>query len=245
VRLAAAVLAAVALAGCAGGGNDGTSAPSGDPAELLARAADRLREQASFGFESTYTRTRADEPDEPAQYGEADGALDLAAKRGRMTIDLDLGLAELDDPIPLRWNASELEVEFGGETRRLSRDEARAIGGQLGRVPDEPEALVEVLGQGRDARFGGEEEIDGKQTTRVAFTSPTRGASAEAAVGGPIGPRMPAEVWIGDEGLLRRLSYTLRFPATKALPARTVTSVYDLDDFGEPVSGLEFESQAG
>jgi hypothetical protein len=171
-------LAALALAGCAGGEDEAAAPQSDDPAVLLAQAADRLREQATFSYTATYTRTRSDQPNDPLQYGETEGALDHAAKRGRMTLQFDLGLPELDDPITLRWNTAELEAEFGGHVRRMAR-------------------------------------------------------------------RMLAEAWIDADGLPRRLSYTLRFPAIKALPARTVVGVYDLADFGEPVSGLEFKKQAG
>ena len=84
-----------------------------------------LREQASFAFTSTYTRTRATHPDDPSQYGKAEGAIDHAAERGRVTVELDLGLPELGDPITLRWDADELEAELGGDARRMARDRAR------------------------------------------------------------------------------------------------------------------------
>jgi hypothetical protein len=242
-------LAALALAGCAGGEDEAAAPQSDDPAVLLARAADRLREQATFSYTATYTRTRSDQPNDPLRYGETEGALDHAAKRGRMTLQFDLGLPELDDPITLRWNTAELEAELGGHVRRMARGQARRTGGLIGRAPDEPEALDELLEGGREARVVGEDEIDGEQTTHIAFNAPTTvGVPAEVAVGageGLLSERMPAEAWIDADGLARRLSYTLRFPATKAFPARTVVGVYDLADFGEPVSGLEFKEQAG
>ena len=54
-RSAAAALAALALAGCAG--DEQEAAPAVPLAELLAQAADRLREQATFTVESDTVRT--------------------------------------------------------------------------------------------------------------------------------------------------------------------------------------------
>ena len=91
-QLAAAALVAVALAGCAGG--DEEAEPAGSPEELLAQAADRLREQATFSFESTSVRTRADRPDDEETFMDAAGAVDLEQGRGRATVELDLGLPD-------------------------------------------------------------------------------------------------------------------------------------------------------
>ena len=138
----AALAAALALAGCSGSGED--AAPRGSPGELLAGAADRLREESTFSFESEHVRTRADRPGEPETYAEVDGAIDLNRGRGRATVELDLGLPSaesepgLDDPIALRWNRSTLEAEIGGAARRVSRSDARESGGLIGRLPDEP-----------------------------------------------------------------------------------------------------------
>ena len=245
----AALAAALALAGCSGSGED--AAPRGSPGELLAGAADRLREESTFSFESDHVRTRADRPGEPETYAEVDGAIDLNRGRGRATVELDLGLPSaesepgLDDPIALRWNRSTLEAEIGGAARRLSRSQARASGGLIGRPPDAPEALATLLELGprarklEDGRIGF--EVDARKAGRA-------GAPAELAAGaaaGSLGAHLPMEVVIGGDGAPRRISYRIEQEPTPALPARTVVVTYELADLGEPVSGLQFTTQAG
>jgi hypothetical protein len=225
-RRVAAALAALALAGCAGEGEE--AAPSESPAELLAQAADRLREQATFTVDSTAVRTRADRPDEHETIAELRGAVELGSGRGRATVELNLGLPEsgdepgLDDPIELRWDRSAFEAEIGGERSRLSRGEARENGGAIGRIPDELEGLVELLERGTNVRALDDDHL--------AFTVP--GADT-------------AEAWLDDEGRPEKIVTRLEQKATAALPARTVEVTYELADFGESVSGLEFRSQAG
>lgn len=245
----AALAAALALAGCAGG--DEKAAPEGSPTELLARAADRLREESTFSFESEHVRTRADRPGEPETYAEVDGAIDLARGRGRATVDLDLGLPStesepgLDDPIALRWDRATLEAEIGGEARRLARAQARENGGLIGRLPDEPETLPMLLELGTRARKLGDGRIGFEVDARKAgrFGAPAELAAAAAA--GNLGARLPMEVVVGGDGAPRRISYRIEQEPTPALPARTIVVTYKLADLGEPVSGLQFTSQAG
>ena len=240
-QLAAAALVAVALAGCAGG--DEEAEPAGSPEELLARAADRLREQATFSFESTSVRTRADRPDDEETFMDAAGAVDLEQGRGRATVELDLGLPtgsepSLDDPVTLRWNRSRFEAEIGGEARRLMRDDARQNGGLIGRYPDEPEALVELLELAEDVRELGDDHF--------GFTVDARAASqAGAPVAGPVETTLPMEVWISDDGLPFRVAYRIEQEPTPALPARTIEVTYELANVGEPASELELGPQAG
>jgi hypothetical protein len=240
--LAAAALAAVVLAGCAGGEEE--ASPDASPTELLAQAADRLREQATFTFESTFVRTRADRPNDEETFMEGAGGVDLEQARGRATVELDLGLPDsgsgpgLDDPVTLRWNPSRFEAEIGGEARQMTRGDARENGGLIGRYPDEPEALVELLELGTDARELGDDH--------VGFTVDARAASrAGAPATGPVDTTLPMEVWVGDDGEPRRIAYRIEQAPTAALPARTIVVTYELADLGNPVSGLEFTSQAG
>jgi hypothetical protein len=247
--LAAAALAAAALAGCAG--DDRDAAPEASATELLAQAADRLREQATFSFESRSVRTRADRPDDPETYAEVDGALDLERGRGRATLVLDLGLPDsgsqpgLDDPIKLRWDRRTLEAEIDGEARRLPREQARETGGLIGRLPDEPEALVELLELAMNARLLDAGTVAFVVDARRAGRAGVPAEVAPAAAEGRLGAELPFEAEIGDDGLPRRISYRIEQEPTAALPARTIEVTYDLADVGEPVSGLEFTSQAG
>ena len=249
-RCVAALLVALALAGCAGGDEE-EAAPEGSPTELLAQAADRLREQATFSFESEHVRTRADRPGDPETYVEVDGAIDLARGRGRATVLLDLGLPSgglepgLDDPIALRWDRSTFEAEIGGEARRLPRAEARESGGLIGRLPDEPEALVTLLNLGTKARKLGAGRIGFEVDARRAGRSGAPAELADAAAAGSLGAHLPMEVVVDGDGVPRRISYRIEQEPSGVLPARTIVVTYELADLGEPVSGLQFTLQAG
>ena len=263
MRSLAIAAAAIAVVGCSRG--DPEPSPAGSPTELLARAQERLREQATLTFESTYTRTRADRPDDPERYAEGEGALDLAARWGRLTFELDVDLPTsesqpdpLADPITLRWDRSSLEAELGERRSRVDRAEARDDGALLGALPDELEGLIGLLDDGRDERRLDDDEIDDYEVAHVAFTVEAR-AAGRAGVPAELrkafeqalyGPELALDAWIDGGGLPRRLGYTVELEPVRRegkliLPARTVEVVYDLAAFGEPVSGLEFESQAG
>jgi hypothetical protein len=74
-----------------------------------------------------------------------------------MLFELDLGLpsggaSALDEPFELRWDEQRLEAEIDGEPKRMARDEARESGGLVGRLPDEPEAMLSLLEHATDAR---------------------------------------------------------------------------------------------
>ncbi len=120
----------------------------------------------------------------------------------------------------------------------MTRDDARQNGGLIGRYPDEPEALVELLELGTDVRELGDDH--------VGFTVDARAASrAGAPTAGPVDTTLPMEVWVGDDGEPRRIAYRIEQAATAALPARTIVVTYELADLGDPVSGLEFRRRPG
>lgn len=242
MRLLSAATVALAFAGCAGVGDEAASNES--PTELLAQAADDLRAQGSFSFEADYVRVRADRPDDAETFAEIEGAVELDQGRGRATVRLDLGLPSsgsepgLDDPIDLRWSRMSLEAEVGGEAQRLPRVRARRDGGLLGRLPDEPEALAELLALGTDARLLGRRHVGFEVDVRKSGFFP-------GGVEGRFGEALPMEVWLDEDGVPQRILYRIEQEPTAALPARSVTATYELGDIGEPVSGLEFRSQAG
>jgi hypothetical protein len=173
VRLiSAAVLAlGLAVAGCGGGdGEDGGASPS----EILSEAAAVLDAQPTLAFSFEYVRTRAHRPDEPERYGAGEGVLDLAAGRGRLRFQLDLGLpstasSTVEEPFEVRWDERSVEVELHGAPRRLTRERARRSGGLVGRLPDEPEAIIALPAHGRDARLVRSDVLDGAPVDVLAF----------------------------------------------------------------------------
>lgn len=220
-------------------------------------AAVSARERGTLTFTFEYVRTRVDRPDEPERYGWGDGALNLSAGRGRMRFELDLGLpsdteSAIAKPFELRWDREWLEARIDGKSKQMAREDARESAGLVGRLPDEPEAMLALLEHATDARQTGEETLDGNRLAVVEFdvnseTAGKLGAPAEltsAALAGMLDQRLPVEAWIGEDRLARRVVLTIDLEpvssgSKRVLPARTVSVVYDLTAYGEPVTGLE------
>jgi hypothetical protein len=252
VATCAAALVA-ATSGCGSGGQDATSVPE-DPATALERAAERLREESSFRFTLSYTRTRADRPDDAERYAEGEGALDLATGRGRMTFELDLGLPgdespDVEEPFELRWSRERLHVTWQGKSDSSSRSRARESRALMGVLPDEPEALVDLLAKGREARVAGREALAGMEVVRVRFVVDARAAGRAGVppelhrlgAAGGLGATLPMETWIAADGLPRVVAYQVSLKPTRILktrlPSRTIRGEYRLEAFGEPFRG--------
>ena len=185
----------------------------------------------------------------------AEGAVDVVADAGQMRVDFSGLLAgaggtptPLDRPIDLEWTRTTLTARVKGEQRSIGRARARTDGGLLGRMPDEPGALVGLLRAARGVRELGEAEVAGSPGRRYAMTiRGPLGRRISAAAGiGSIGrddavPPPSLQVWIGEDGRPRRLAYVVDFPPFSGgggvrLPRRTVTGTYELDAFGEAIS---------
>ena len=225
-----------------------------DPATALERAGERLREESTFRFTLSYTRTRADQPDDPERYAEGEGALDLGTGRGRMTFELDLGLPggerpEVEQPFELRWSRERLHATWRGKAGSTSRSRARESRALMGVLPDEPEALVDLLAKGRDARVVGGETVAGEEVVRIRFVVDARTAGRAGVppelhrlgAAGGLGTALPMEAWIAADGLPRVVAYEVRLKPTRILktrlPSRTIRGEYRLDAFGEPFRG--------
>ena len=242
----------VALLGGCGGGESG-SAPELSAAAVR-EAPDRVRAEGTFAFEATYVRQVPDKPDET--YLTLTGAVDVRAGSGRMRADLSAlfagvpeSSAPFEEPIELSWTSEQLTAIVEGEPNSTPRARAREDGGLIGRMPDEPAALVELLGRAEEIRRLGDERVDGRPTIRFACFVDSRRAGA---AGVPIelapafaqalyGPRLPLEVWLDADGLPRRIEYLIRLKPVASggkpiLPARAVRGTYDLSDFGADVA---------
>jgi len=249
VRLiaAAALALGLALAGC--GGDDGEDVGA-SPSEILSEAATALDAQSTLAFSFEYVRTRADRSDEHERYGAGKGALDLAAGRGRLRFQLDLGLPStasptVDEPFEVRWDERSVEIGLHGEPRRLTRERARRSDDRApGARPRRTARAERRAGRGS----GGRSRLRGRRRRRGAPRGPAE--LTGAATSGLIGERLEVEAWINEERLTRRILVTIALEPVRSggklvLPARTVRVTYDLGSYGEPVTGLEFESQAG
>lgn len=242
------LLLAFVLAGC---GGEGGSAPALTDAAVREAPARALAE-GTFAFEARYVRQLPGEPNEI--YLKLDGAVDLRAQSGRMAAHLAAlfeGLPEepeFDEPIELTWTATRLTAVLQGKEQSLQRARARDSAGLIGRLPDEPAALLALLGRADEIRRVGDERVDGRRTTRFTCSVDARRAGrtgVPAELAGAFaqalhGPRLPLDVWLDADGLPRRIEYVIRLkPLSGAgrqlLPARVVRGRYDLFDFGAPV----------
>lgn len=241
-----------ALAGCSGLGDSGEALEL--PASAVRDAPGRVRAEGTFAFSATYTREVPGRDDE--RYLTFEGAVDLARASGRLEADLATLLTDpktntpVTAPIELSWTRDELVASFGGKqaAQPRPRAQARLTGGLIGRLPDEPAALVALLGRAEGVRHVGDEEIDDRAVARFACSVDARragsaGVPAEVAAAfaqALYGPELPLEVWLDAEGLPRRIEYVIRLKPLRTggkqiLPARLVRGTYELSEFGSPV----------
>jgi hypothetical protein len=241
-----------ALAGCSGFGDSG-DAPELPPSAVREAPA-VVRGEGTFAFSATYTREVPDKDDE--RYLTFAGAVDVARGSGGLEADLASLLtdpktnAPVFERIELSWTREELRASVEGKRYARPRAQARASGGLIGRLPDEPAALVELLRHAEDVRRVGEDEIDGRAVVRFACSVDARragsaGVPAEVAAAfaqSLYGPKLPLEVWLDADGLPRRLEYVIRLKPLRSggkqiLPERLVRGTYELSAFGSPVGG--------
>ena len=239
-----------ALAGCSGFGNSG-DAPELAPSAVREAPA-RVRAEGTFAFSATYTREVPGKDDE--RYLTFEGAVDVAGASGRLEADLSTLLtyprtnAPVDEPVELSWTREELVASIRGRQDARPRARARANGGLIGRLPDEPAALVELLERAEGIRRVGEEDIDERAVVRFSCSVDSRraGAAGVPAELAPAfaqalyGPELPLEVWLDADGLPRRIEYVIRLKPLRSggkqiLPARLVRGTYELSGFGSPV----------
>ena len=182
------------------------------------------------------------------------GAVDVTRASGRLEADLATLLSDprtnapVTEPIELSWTREELVGSISGKQFVRPRARARASGGLIGRLPDEPAALVDLLRHAEGVRRIGADEIDGQAVVRFACSVDARragsaGVPAEVAAAfaqALYGPELPLEVWLDADGLPRRIEYVIRLKPLRSggkqiLPARLVRGTYDLSEFGSPV----------
>ena len=240
------------LAGCGSFGDSGTT-PDLSPAAVR-EAPDRVRAEGTFAFSATYIRQLPGKADE--KYLTFEGAVDVTRAVGRLEADFSTLLptsprtnAPLTEPIELSWTRDELVAALGGKEQAQPRAHARESGGLIGRLPDEPAALVELLERAEGVQRVGEEEIDERRVVRFSCSVDSRpaGAAGVPAELAPAfaqalyGPKLPLEIWLDADGLPRRIEYVIRLKPWRSggkqiLPARVVRGRYDLTDFGEPIA---------
>jgi hypothetical protein len=120
--------------------------------------------------------------------------------------------------------------------------------GLIGRLPDEPLGVLELLGHAEGMRRVGDERVGDVGTIHFAgYVDPRRAGDGTVPAEFGLGleqllteRRLPLDVWLDADGLPRRIQYVfrlkpLRSEDTPVLPARSILGVYELSDFGDPV----------
>ena len=202
------VLLALALLLTASGcGDDGGGSPDRRLGTAgLSRSLERARDAGRLSMRMVATTTRPGRGTRP-QFS-ADGEVDLGASAGEATLKLEgFGLGDMS----VSWTATKTKVSG----RTVSRAVGRTDGGQLGMLPDEVQALAEVVADAETVR----ETANGAWTFSVAAaTAVRRGIPPQPGAGAT----WNGEAQANADGRLRRVILRLPTPALGAtMPAGT------------------------
>ena len=201
------VLLVLALMLTASGCGDGDSSPDHRLGTTgLSRSLERARDAGRMSLRLVATTTRPGRGTR-GQFS-ADGEVDLGASAGEATLKLEgVGIGDMS----VSWTAMQTKVSG----RTVPRAVGRTDGGQLGMLPDEVQALAEVVADAEAVR----EIANGAWTfTVAAATAVRRGIPPQPDAG---------ETWSGEaqanaDGRLRRVVLRLPTPALGAtIPAGT------------------------
>lgn len=261
VPIVLAVAGALVLGGACGDG-------SKSPREILAAASSETLDAKSSRVSFTAEMAGVAGVEGPLRFG-GEGAVDFDGRRATLSIELpavggmQFGRMEavLIDTVMYQRFPEQIARELGGKPWiKIDLDDVgKLIGVDLGALTqsqsaDPTQALTFLEGASDDVTVVGKEQVRDVPTTHYkasldlakaaehARSDRERKALRQAAElyqGGPI----PAEVWIDEEGRLRRLAYTmdmskLKLPAEIAanVPKGSMSFNMELFDFGVEVN---------
>jgi hypothetical protein len=257
-----ALVLAIAVSGCGGGGSTGTqTAPtantggntgggSAQGAVAAAGAKTQGEQSARVSFTATFTGGKS--------AGKMAGEGAFAKRKGRLTLDmsglaggeLGSGKAELifnelvyymklpasagaQLPAGKKW--FKIDLAALGQERGLDLEQLMQLN-----QSDPSQALDFIRGASADFAEVGKEDVRGEETTHYKGTIDLEKVAAEAPadirdqyrrlfqLGGD--KKVPMEVWIGDDGLVRKIRFTQDLPDKS-----TLTMEEELYDFGTEV----------
>lgn len=236
---ATAAAAAVALAGCSETPAPQASpspSPTGPPAAALVRAA---AAETDGQKTSRYTLTTATTVNGAEVVFSGEGVYDWDRDTGQTTYETPVGTVQqrLVGPDLFLVLPQQPKVFF----KLKAADVATSpVGGTV-----DPTAQLHTLAAVAEAEVVGEEEVRGEQTThyRGTYDVPRalRGARGlqQAALRSALGAaataaRAPYDVFLDEQGRLRRLTQTVEVPSSTG-QVLTVTTTLEMYDFGVPV----------
>lgn len=238
--------AAALLVGCSDGGRgEPQAAPSRAPeapapAALVRAAAMATDEQRS----SRYTLTTSTALNDQEVVFTGEGIYDWSADRGQTTYDVPVGTVQQRLVGPDLYLS--LPQQPGAFFKlRVADVAATPLGGTV-----DPSSQLHLLAAVAQAEVVGQEEVRGEATTHYRgsydVARALRGARGlqQAALRSALGaaadvPEAAYDVYLDDEGLLRRLTQTVELPPSPATgrdQPMKVTTTLELFDFGITVT---------
>ncbi len=232
-----AALAAVALAGCGGA--------TIDP---VAKAAEKTADAGSFRFDFSLSLGVAVAEEKQAVEVSGDGAYDASAKRVQVGVAFDGKRFEAivdgsaNPTVYVKPPAGEAGLPAGKTWAKLTlEDAAKQNGFDLGSKQLDPKQVTDMLKDAGDSTKIGTDTIDGVETTHYRVLVDTKKAleqqsaedkaQAEKALKAVGVDRLPLDVWIDGDGLLRRLTAKLGGEGSFF----TLALRLDLSDYGADV----------
>ncbi|WP_331449646.1 hypothetical protein [Streptomyces prasinus] len=251
---AAGVLAGTVLVGC---GNDGDSAEGED--RSAGKETSSAREQGTEAVRSAYDRT--------AEQGTAQVTLRVRTSadgtsvtaNGRGTVDLEAG----DSVMTLGAQGESMEQRVVDQVlyQKLPRDQApgdkpwikidlrkvaerQGVGDPSVNDPARAAAFAKAIDD-KDVTRKGTAEVGEVNTTHYRVAVDVAELPDGAALRQQLGPTLPMDVWLDDDGRIRRqqIDMTLKAPAQSGAPDRSsssprtakVRTVMEFSDFGTDV----------
>ncbi|SDD88922.1 hypothetical protein [Streptomyces prasinopilosus] len=253
----AGVLAGTVLVGC---GNDGGSADGED--RSAGKGSSGAREQGTEAVRSAYDRTAEQDTARVTLRvrTSADGTSMTATSKG--TVDLEDG----DSVMALSAQGRRIEQRVVDQVlyQKLPRSEApdgkpwiridlrkvaehRGVGDQSVNDPARAAAFAKAIDD-KDVTREGTAEVGGVDTTRYRVAVDVTELPDGATLRRQVGPTLPMDVWLDDDGRIRRqqIDMTLKAPAEEGSTDRSsssrsakVRTVMEFSDFGTDVEAEE------
>jgi hypothetical protein len=249
----AGILAGTVLVGC---GNDGDADAKKDGS--TAKGSPGAQEQGTRAVRSAYERTAEQDTARVALRVRTSAEGKSATASGRGTIDLDDG----DSVMTLTTQGQRIEQRVvdqvlyqkapEGQTpgdkpwiridlRKVAEQQGAA--GQSMNDPAQSAAFAKAIDD-KDVRKRGTATIDGVRTTRYSVAVDVAELPNGATLRRQIGPTLPMDVWLDDDGRIRRqqIDMTVKAPSGKASSSPQQVKVRTLMDFSD--FGTDVEAEA-
>ncbi|MYR41809.1 hypothetical protein [Streptomyces sp. SID5910] len=250
----AAVMGSVALAGC---GGDSEPAAGGSTASTSASSSAGARQQDTTAVRNAYDRTAEAETAKMTMKVKADANGKSVTADGRGALDL----AEGDSTMTITAEGQSIEQRVVDQVLYQKAPDQKAAGGKpwmkidLKRVAGQQGANPQQIGDpaqsaayakavtDKDVSEVGTEKIGGVDTTHYKVSIDVAKLPGGAQLGKQIGPTLPMQIWLDDEGRIRRqqIDMALKAPASaqpesSAAPQQVkVSTLMEFSDFGTDV----------